>query len=201
LCNAVYVDDVCHAVIAAVTAPLASGERILISGPAPVTWKAFYGAYQDMLRLDALRPEPASIDPQTMSGQWAAASPGGNTRSNATTCLKKLASRSLGGQTVARLNLWAQYSRSLVLGGKVHRPQGATLALFRSRCHVRIDKAKRLLGYHPRFDLTSGMQRTSPYITGSYGRLARIRAQRQAARSGHGKPDAMPRQTSLIRRS
>ena len=35
LCNAVHVDDVCRAAMAACTAGLASGDRLLISGPAP----------------------------------------------------------------------------------------------------------------------------------------------------------------------
>ena len=60
LCNAVHVDDLCRAVISACAAPLSSGERLLVSGRAPVTWYAFLGAYQAMLGTDTLYLEPPS---------------------------------------------------------------------------------------------------------------------------------------------
>ena len=204
LCNAVYVDDVCQAVIASLTAPLASGERILVSGPAPVTWKAFYGAYQDMLHLDALRPEPAAgqgearSEAPTEAGSEApsvaVSEERGGTSSNGVipsnaTRLKTLVSKFVGGQAMARMNLLANFSLSLVLRRKIHGARGAKLALFRSRCHIRIDKARRLLAYQPRFDLATGMQSTTPYIVRSYGRLARIRGQRPSARSDPRGPE------------
>jgi len=49
LCNAVYVDDVVQAMLLAATAKEGAGERFLVSGPRPVTWREFYGAYEAML--------------------------------------------------------------------------------------------------------------------------------------------------------
>jgi predicted dehydrogenase/nucleoside-diphosphate-sugar epimerase len=61
LCNAVYVDDVCDALIlAAAAAAGAPGEAFLISGEEPVTWKAFYAAYERMLGVPATVPRTAA---------------------------------------------------------------------------------------------------------------------------------------------
>jgi len=43
-------------------------------------------------------------------------------------------------------------------------PNPQRLALFRSKARVRIDKAREILGYEPRFDLESGMERTKLYV-------------------------------------
>jgi nucleoside-diphosphate-sugar epimerase len=184
LCNAVYIDDVCQAVIAALTASLPSGERILVSGPAPVTWRAFYSAYQNMLRLDALRFQPA--DSHAATRHSVAENDGDAIVSrepgrSAAKRLKAVVSRVLGGQTVTRLNVSVSFLKSLVLGGTVHTAVGSKRALFRSRCHIRIDKAQRLLGFEPRFDLTDGMRETAPYILRSYGRLAWLRSIRHGS--------------------
>ena len=49
LCNAVYVDDVCDAMLLAFTATGHWGQRFLISAAEPVSWRAFYGAYEQAL--------------------------------------------------------------------------------------------------------------------------------------------------------
>ena len=43
-------------------------------------------------------------------------------------------------------------------------PDPQRLALFRSKTRVRIDKARESLGYEPRFNLKSGMERTKKYF-------------------------------------
>lgn len=171
LCNAVYVDDVCQAIIAALTAPLPSGERILVSGPAPVAWKDFYAAYQNILGVDALRTRPANAWPA------GAVEEGDGTTLDARAFpsrkrLKSLVARMLGARGGTRLNMAVSYARSLVMGRGAHVPAGAKLALFQARCDIRIDKARRLLGYEPRFDLQLGMRMTAPYVLRVYGRMA-----------------------------
>ena len=54
LCNAVYVDDVVDALILAAKREGVVGERFLISGPEPVSWNEFFGAYAKMLGTDSL---------------------------------------------------------------------------------------------------------------------------------------------------
>ena len=57
LCNAVYVDDVVSALTLAAERDAAVGETFLISGSSPVTWREFYGAFED----DARTRRPSSI--------------------------------------------------------------------------------------------------------------------------------------------
>jgi nucleoside-diphosphate-sugar epimerase len=167
LCNAVHVDDVCQAVIAAVTARVPSGERFLVSGARPVAWKAFYGAYQAMLGLDAIALAPA--DPVAPAVAMATGSAG------ARGVIRRVATRLLGRRGLSRLNLLLGCARALVLGPRRHVASGPKLALFQARCQVRIDKARHLLGYEPRLDLTEGMRLTEPYVRATYRRLARLR--------------------------
>jgi nucleoside-diphosphate-sugar epimerase len=170
LCNAVFVDDVCRAILAAVAAQLPPGERILVSGEQPVTWKAFYGAFDAMLGLDALElqpPEPCPAD----------APPDTTPRSSGADRVRQVARRLFGARMVGQANLAARYAISLVAPRRLVAT-GAKSALFRSRCHVRIDKARAALGFEPAFDLERGMEATRPYVTSSYGRLARLKRRR-----------------------
>ena len=49
-------------------------------------------------------------------------------------------------------------------GGAETLPTPRLFEEFSSRCRVRIDKARRLLGYEPAFDLARGMERTAEYL-------------------------------------
>jgi nucleoside-diphosphate-sugar epimerase len=180
LCNAVFVDDVCQAVIAALTAPLASGERFLINGAAPVTWRDFYTAYQDILGVDALRLLPAEDRPiedhevpapPDAAPEHRAAPPMRPATLSRGKQLKNLITRTIGSRAATRLHMSVSFLRSRVMGGTVHAPDDGKLA----RCHVRIEKARRLLAYEPRYDLEAGMRMTAPYIERTYGRLARVK--------------------------
>jgi hypothetical protein len=43
-------------------------------------------------------------------------------------------------------------------------PDETLLSLYRPKTHVRIDKARELLGYAPRFDFERGMHLTAQYL-------------------------------------
>jgi len=165
LCNAVYVDDVCRAAIAACSARLDSGERLLISGPAPVTWHAFLGAYQAMLGLrDALQCEPP--------GRIAAFADATASRSGWQQDLRRRMLVRLGAAGRARLNFVVQRLRRRLRGPAVFRPVGAKRALYQARCEVSTAKAQRLLGFAPLFSLAAGMAATEPYVRRAYGSAA-----------------------------
>lgn len=163
LCNAVFVDDVCQAAIAALTADLAPGERFLVSGAVPVRWREFLGAYEHMLGVRSLRlsnmPPPEAARP-----------PGGHPapRVGMAAALKRLLAARLGAAGRSRLNLLLQQLRQAVRGRRAVLPGAAKHALYAARCHVRIDKARRLLGYHPQFDLQRGMMATEAYVRQTY---------------------------------
>jgi predicted dehydrogenase/nucleoside-diphosphate-sugar epimerase len=114
LCNPVYVDDVADALLLAATVAEAPGEVFLIAGEEPVTWKAFYAAYERMLGV---------------------------------------AARDDGGVAA-----------------------GPMADFFAARTRVRVDKARRLLGYRPRFDLERGMALVEEWARWA-GLLARTRAE------------------------
>lgn len=184
LCNAVFVDDVCQAAIAALTADVATGERFLISGTAPVAWREFLGAYERMLGVQSLRladlPAP---------GAEAASGVGPASRPSMAGTLKNLVATRLGAAGRSRLNLLLQRARRMVRGRRVYLPDGAKYALYATRCHVRIDKARRLLGYEPQFDLARGMEATEAYIRRAYAGSAAVTGQ-QHAQPGMSRPAA-----------
>lgn len=175
LCNAVYIDDVCRAIIAGlkVLTPAPSASRILISGPQPIVWKEFYGAYQEMLRLDAL----AFMDNEDLNqASCLTRKPQQETGSSSLLQQAKYHTTTfLGARRATQLNAFLEILKATVMQRQIHKPSGAKLALFQSRCHIRIDKARALLGYEPEFDLKLGMAMTAPYVRNSYGLFASLR--------------------------
>lgn len=172
LCNAVYIDDVCRAIVGALEKDGFAGERILVSGPEPVTWRDFYGAYQTMLGLDVLELEPQGATQTTPELDLSSSA-----KPSAAARLKRTATRLLGSHLMSQANLALNYARGLVQHRR-HVASGAKLALFQSHCHISIDKAQRVIGYEPQFDLARGMAATRPYVESRYGRLARLKRRR-----------------------
>jgi nucleoside-diphosphate-sugar epimerase len=177
-CNAVYVDDVVTALILAAVSPKAIGEAFLISGPAPVTWGEFYGAYERMLGVSST----LSMTVEQALAHHRAAQPGSRrlvheglrllrdpeikrrltstregawlarTRRNA---LPARARERLKGRAAA-----AGADASNAASAAIHPIRPARIKLFAAPTVVRIDKAAALLGYRPAFDLEAGMART-----------------------------------------
>lgn len=56
ICNAVYVDDVVTGLLLAAVSDRAPGQSFIVSGPEPVTWRTFYGAFERMLGVHATKP-------------------------------------------------------------------------------------------------------------------------------------------------
>ncbi len=182
-CNAVYIDDLVDAMFLAATRPDVSGEVFLISGEQPVTWKQFYGAFEATLCIESTQVVAASRVAQMQAAAarekktlhrfiywlrdpkvfWriAKAPP----FKLAFVALKRLLPKERRHQMSSRMVRAApKHSPSATATKSLHVPNETLLALYKSRTHVRIDKAKRLLGYDPQFDLERGMQLTSQYI-------------------------------------
>ncbi|MFC0406620.1 NAD-dependent epimerase/dehydratase family protein [Roseomonas elaeocarpi] len=165
-CNAVFVDDVCRAAMAALRTEAATGQRFLISGAGPVTWHDFFAAYEAMLGTRSLRLlSRAELPVPRQPPDRPAAPP----RSSALSGVKRFLARRIGAGARTRVNLLLRRLRQLVRGEAVHVPTGHKLALYAARCEVRIDKARDRLGYEPRFDLQAGMAATAPYVRNTYG--------------------------------
>jgi len=171
LCNAVYIDDVVDSFILAATNPKAIGETFLISASEPVTWREFYHAYEVMLgvtatsymsvpEIEARRKHDRRSQPLTArTVKWLIA----RSPYPVISAGKWLNSRSpFVTRILQRYGVTGSGNSAVVPREFVPDPQ--RLALFQSKARVRIDKARETLGYEPRFDLKSGMERTKLYI-------------------------------------
>ena len=159
LCNAVYVDDVVDAMLLAADKKEAVGEAFLISAEEPITWREFYRAYELMLGIDSIVSVPA----QDIKGH--------NMRER---LVKKRCA--VGVYRLAKLIIPQTVLASVrnrVLGSRanwdsvekfrknsIRIPDSDRTSLFAARTRVRIDKAKRILGYQPQFDFKRGIELT-----------------------------------------
>ena len=185
LCNAVYVDDLVSAIVLATVRNEAVGERFLISGNQPVRWGDYFGSFEKMLG------EPATINMSIAEADAASAKRSipkrhmfGETirilRHDRTT--RKRLTSTVEGQflyrTLARMiskpAMQALKQRAIPVssGDPSDRPKQKPIKplfdplnarFFAARTAISIDKAKRLLGYEPQFDLARGMAATEQW--------------------------------------
>jgi len=186
LCNAVYVDDVVKAMLLAATRDEAVGEAFLISAKEPVTWRDFYSAYEQMLGVKSTilasqsdiadlkkryKQEHATLH-QIVTAlrrrdvlMWLTQLP-------AVEKIYKLAEAIIPPSRWERLKYRVvlsenpiEQSQPGVFEGKPFKPLTDFQAWeLRARTRVMIDKAKRLLGYEPSFDLEQGMKLTEMWV-------------------------------------
>lgn len=164
ICNSVYVDDVVDALILAAEREEAVGERFLISGPDVVTWRDFYAAYERMLEVESVVAMPLEEINQINRQRHGVASnlkmlrkdPLRAVRWTPVLKLRDLARRRLGESFVKKAKK--------TVGAQMNMPAELMLDLYRARTTVRIDKARRLLGYEPAFDFERGMNLTAQFV-------------------------------------
>ena len=183
LCNPVYIDDAVDALILAGTRPEALGERFLISGATPVTWKEFYGAYEQVLGLQSTAPMTMEDLLQEREKE--------RKRSSLPCRLKSVAVSSEVFPLIASLppiptalraarrilsqhqwealknRVFSQNASSLGNGAHrrpIHLPSDLLLSLYQSRSRVCIDKARKMLGYSPKYSFRRGMEITGEFI-------------------------------------
>lgn len=167
-CPAVYVDDVADALILAASVPRPGAERFIVSGAEPVTWRAFFEAYAEMVGRNAIRYVARSQEPGSRPGATArlrslAANPMQLAGSPPVRRLVGVARRAIGERRIERI-------RSVLLGlsrrggAPTYLPTDEECALYAStgRCHI--DNAVARLGYAPAFDFARGMARTAEYV-------------------------------------
>ena len=184
ICNAVYVDDVVHALSLAAVREEAVGETFLISGAGPTTWSEFYGHYAravghaDGVRLYS-RKEIRARELTSPLGLLRVLQRYAMRHSRTWTLLgslKRLASgrlrpiKPLVRPVVKVVRRWrAVRDFGTRIGAREILPSDVDLDLFASRGLVQIDKARRLLGYEPVFSLKRGMELTTAYIRWAHG--------------------------------
>ena len=188
-CNAVYVDDVVSAMLLAGVKDEALGEVFLVAADKPVTWKQFYNRHEQVLGIDStvemsmaeaealwnsnmapsgpksLFRETVDIIREQSSLRW---------RVQETTEVAALL-RMAGAVTPWRVK---NYLKQRVVGEaeeeapveevapeerQIMRQPPGLLKMNAGKVHVRIEKARRLLGYEPEFDFASGMVLTEQW--------------------------------------
>jgi nucleoside-diphosphate-sugar epimerase len=171
-CNAVYVDDVVEALLSAATTPAAHGEAFLVSGAQPTTWRTFFESYRNALG----RGDLVSVTPEDARVQYDATLPRGLVADALRVLTRETRRRDavlrprLQDSATGRLLLRAAERSGLLPHPGVKAappPAGAPqplhpskVPMFVSTARVRIDKARTLLGFTPRFDLERGMAMT-----------------------------------------
>jgi nucleoside-diphosphate-sugar epimerase len=178
LCNAVYVDDVCQAMLRAAVVPAARGRRYLISGATPPTWGAFFQGIADALGRPGPRYASAEEIRRGASLRGLKLVLRDPKRLMRVGPLRKLTgwtATRIGPRGRARLErLYGLYQRRLP--PPVYVPNAQQLALYRARCRVRIDRAMTELGYRPAYDLARGMQVTAEWLRQTQGAAMSPRA-------------------------
>lgn len=150
LCHAVHVDDVVEAAIRAARLSAHAGARYIISGPAPVGWRAFYSAHAALIGkpppvLESLPDDVATFDsaPRVLP-------------TLARSVLRAVRSR-LSSESIARIRHWLAAAKGL--GGPVrHYPSAGQLRLMRARGVCRMERAFNDLGFTPQIDFATGMR-------------------------------------------
>jgi nucleoside-diphosphate-sugar epimerase len=189
LCNAVYVDDVVEALLLAARTDAAAGEEFLIAAAEPVTWKEFYGRHEELLGAAST----VSLSYEEALERFRQAHKKRGLVGNSLEFLRTDEFRWRLGHTLessglVRAALQAtppalkRGVKRLVLGqrraGGSPAPGGngtaapekpiqllpePALAMLRAKTRVRIDKARAVLGYAPRYDFERGFARTAEW--------------------------------------
>lgn len=185
LCNAVYVDDLVTAMLLAAIKQEAAGEAFLVSGEQPVTWRDFYGAYERMLGISAtVSMSAADAEAYYAKSQRKAKGILGEVLSimrEEPRIRRRLFRTPQVAITTKVANLLLprplrQAIKGRMMGNKKSTPLDASekerplqpirpwaISLYAAQSRVRIDKAKRTLGYQPAFDFEYGMKLTEQW--------------------------------------
>ena len=181
ICNAVHVDDLVRALVLAAWRDEAVGGTFLVSGPEHPTWLDFYRAYEKALgRSAAIRLAPyEEIRRQRRGagGLTALLAPRRLLDQRPLRPLRQALRAAIYPRLGERGKAWAKqfYEQGRLLPARrsdrppEFLPQGHLLDLYVAKCPVRIDKARRLLGYEPEIGLASGMEHTARYLDWARG--------------------------------
>jgi nucleoside-diphosphate-sugar epimerase len=188
LCNAVYVDDVVSAILLAATHPAAIGETFLVSASEPVTWREYYEGYEQMLGMHARTMSVTSQDAIKIHRLQQKELRLGRVVRHVLGEDQELRERIVSTPQMTRLlrtvrsavpaGVWKRM-KEFAISGEYKNPVPVRRAttrpltppalhpidvrLQRARVAVRIDKAVRLLGYRPDFDLQAGLAVTNEW--------------------------------------
>lgn len=168
ICNAVYVDDVCGAMLTAAVNDNVVGDRFLISGDNPITWKEFYQAFANTLNINSIEyMSTAEIKKISFSPVKSIKLILGDPKRAVDWEPLKSFLISLKYKLPSSFKSWIKfvYGKYKKISPKpVFVPNKQMFLLYDAPSIVEISKAKEKLGYNPQFSFEEGMQRTSEYL-------------------------------------
>jgi nucleoside-diphosphate-sugar epimerase len=174
-CNPVYIDDVVSAMIEAAQSPAAHNQEFLISGDQPVTWREFFERYQRMLPASAT----VSMTPEQATAHFATFEPKGFLSESARVLKREVRKREalirerlvptrsgrIALEVAQQLSLLPRAGTAVAVEDEppIHPLAPSKVPMFIAKARFRSDKAARLLGYRPAFDLDRGMAMTEQW--------------------------------------
>ena len=181
ICNAVYIDDLIHALVLVSQRDEAIGKTFLISGPEPLTWLEFYSAYAKALgreegihllpydeinrRIRGTKNRLLSLPTPKQALDYPPLRP-------LRRAFLSLYDR-LGDNHKAKARRFYEQGRLLPSHSAKSSPEflptKRLLDLYAAKCPIQINKARRLLGYKPEFTLSRGMEITTRYLRWAHG--------------------------------
>jgi nucleoside-diphosphate-sugar epimerase len=182
ICNAVYVDDVAEACILAAGREQALGKRFLISGPETPTWADYYRAYAKMAGTESVTPmdtlelretmrranDEKTLPIALLAGVWRRPQIRSKLLSIAPVRwtyggLRRLLPKSFKTRLARRLDPPSANQGRRAVDPSLVLPDLFLWSLYQTKTVVCIERAKRLLGYAPRYNLRSGMSLTAAW--------------------------------------
>jgi predicted dehydrogenase/nucleoside-diphosphate-sugar epimerase len=189
ICPSVYIDDLVDAILLAAAAPeRVHGEAFLISGPEPVTWKEFFGVFEELLGRRRTVEIPLHEALALVSAGKRARKPKSllalarrdplfksmlrQTRevSAMKRCLRLLPDpvatgiKRLAGSGPPRSPADAGKRTAPAAEDPIEPLEDLAVQLYRSKAMVSIAKAADQLGYAPRFGFSEGMRLTGEWV-------------------------------------
>lgn len=185
LANHVYVDDLVSAMLLAAVKDEAVGEAFLISSEEPATWREMFGRFERMLGVETRTVDMTEAEALACWKTWQRAQPrliGEGLRIvKQEQRIRERLERTREGVWLREMastllpESWQQKIKSRLAAGRqlrsaapshelpIHPLPPKMIGFFRARTRVRIDKARRLLGYRPAFDFETGMDLTEQW--------------------------------------
>lgn len=184
ICNAVYVDDLVSMALLAATKDKAIGETFFVVGENPVTWRDFYAAYEQMSGVSAT-VQMTAAEAETYSRKQNRKTPLlkellNILQQNPQIRYRIAATRELAPLVRAAKSLLPNGLETVKKGIRnnennnkqpavstvnraVHPLDPPLLSFYAAKTRVSTDKAKRLLGYRPGIDFSTGMRITQQW--------------------------------------
>lgn len=151
-CQPLYVDDIADAMVAAVEAPAAAGQRYLLASPEPITWHQFYSAFEAALGTQAVTLLEEERLAELLASQGSRGASGGGPLG----WLDGLLGRFLPARTRQALSDRRQPTAPAITAAEVDR--------LRRRVAIDTSRARDQLGFKPRFDFERGMELTAAWM-------------------------------------